>query len=212
MKRKLILASLFFIFLFGVISVSRPNVALCAPRVKINIRKLKLSKNDNYTLRVYNAKRNQTIRFVSDDETIIALGEKKPKDRHTTVTALNVGNTVIRTYIYNRRGRLVRTLKTTVKVTPYAISIKFTRKKVKLYLGDSQKLLVIIKPNISQETPLFESSSPDVVSVNSKGVITSLTPGEASITATLLSSGQKVTCKVVSLPDKEEDGDLETDN
>ena len=99
---------------------------------------------------------------------------------------------------------MVRTLKVRVKVTPYAVSVKFGQKKIYLAESKNTKLNTIIKPNISQELPLYESSNTDVATVNSRGVVTAIAAGEAIITATLLSSGQSAQCTVVVKPEPEE--------
>lgn len=214
MKSKFLAVLLAFIFCISV--TAQASEADCASkRTKINVKKLTLTKNENYTLRVYNMKKNQTVKFVSDNEAIVMINEKrnssKGSDKSAEITAVNVGSTFVRANIYSKKRKLVRSLKTKVKVTPYAISIKFTQKKVNLDVSDIAKLSVIIKPGTSQETPLFSTSDPDVVTVNSKGIITAVSPGEAVITATLLSNGQEASCTVYVLP-QEEPSDIEPES
>ena len=207
MKRKIIVCILSLICIMSAAVMLRPTTGNCAPkRIKQNVKKLTLTKGELYTLRVYNTKKRQTVSFVSDDNTIVAVNTKGTRTKTATLTAVNTGSTVVRANIYSKTGRLVKTLKTTVKVTPYAVSIKFTQKVVRLNPSDTMKLSVIIKPNTSQETPIFESSSLDVASVNSKGVVTAIAPGQTYITATLLSSGQKVTCRVIVEDNEDEPG------
>lgn len=207
MRRKFLFIFLALILCASIV-VPANGADSASKKTKINVKKLTLTKNENYTLRVYNMKKNQTVKFVSDNETIVMVNEKrntlKKSDKSADITAVNVGSTFVRANIYSKKGKLVRTLKTNVKVTPYAISIKFTQKKVNLNVSDIAKLSVIIKPSTSQELPLFSTSDPDVVTVNSKGVITAVSPGEAVITATLLSNGQKTTCTVYVLPEEED--------
>lgn len=174
------------------------SVGECAAKsAKINIKKLNLAKTEEYTLRIYNMRAGQTVIFTSDNENIVSIEQKSPRIKSAVITAQNTGTTVIRASIFNRKGRLTRNLKTTVKVTPLGISIKFTHKKVNLKVFDTRKLTCIVKPNTSQEAPLFESSNTDIVMINSKGIVTALAPGEAYITATLLSSGQRVRCRII---------------
>ncbi len=209
MKRRIFYYFFSFLFLFSMAVLVQSSSASCAPkRPKLNVRKLTLTKENNYTLRVYNMKKKQSVRFVSDNTAIVTVAEKNngqnSRPKSAVITAAGIGNTIVRANIYSGKGKLVRTLKTKVQVTPYAVSIKFTQKKVKLEVSDSMKLSVLIKPNTSQEIPLFETSNPDIVTVNSKGIITAVAPGEAVITATLLSSGQKVQCHVQVVPGSEE--------
>lgn len=167
--------------------------------IRMNVKSITLSKNGMYKLRLYNTKKRQTIVFSSDNEAVATVvSTTQPK--LAVVTAVNPGNTYVRATISNSRGRVVRTLKVKVKVTPYAVSVKFGKKKIYLNETKNTKLNTIIKPNISQEIPLYESSDTDVATVNSRGIVTAVAAGEAVITATLLSSGQSASCTVVVKP------------
>ena len=142
--------------------------------IRMNVKSVTLSKNGMYKLRLYNTKKRQTIVFSSDNESIATV-TSTTQPKLAVVTAVNPGNTYVRATISNSRGRVVRTLKVKVKVTPYAV--------------------------ISQEIPLYESSDTDVATVNSRGIVTAVAAGEAVITATLLSSGQSASCTVVVKPE-----------
>ena len=168
--------------------------------IRMNVKSVTLSKNGMYKLRLYNTKKRQTIVFSSDNESIATL-TSTTQPKQAVVTAVNPGNTYVRATISNSRGRVVRTLKVKVKVTPYAVSVKFGKKKIYLNETKNTKLNTIIKPNISQEIPLYESSDTDVATVNSRGIVTAVAAGEAVITATLLSSGQSASCTVVVKPE-----------
>lgn len=168
--------------------------------IRMNVKSVTLSKNGMYKLRLYNTKERQTIVFSSDNESIATV-TSTTQPKLAVVTAVNPGNTYVRATISNSRGRVVRTLKVKVKVTPYAVSVKFGKKKIYLNETKNTKLNTIIKPNISQEIPLYESSDTDVATVNSRGIVTAVAAGEAVITATLLSSGQSASCTVVVKPE-----------
>lgn len=168
--------------------------------IRMNVKSVTLSKNGMYKLRLYNTKKRQTIVFSSDNESIATV-TSTTQPKLAVVTAVNPGNTYVRATISNSRGRVVRTLKVKVKVTPYAVSVKFGKKKIYLNETKNTKLNTIIKPNISQEIPLYESSYTDVATVNSRGIVTAVAAGEAVITATLLSSGQSASCTVVVKPE-----------
>lgn len=168
--------------------------------IRMNVKSVTLSKNGMYKLRLYNTKKRQTIVFSSDNESIATV-TSTTQPKLAVVTAVNLGNTYVRATISNSRGRVVRTLKVKVKVTPYAVSVKFGKKKIYLNETKNTKLNTIIKPNISQEIPLYESSDTDVATVNSRGIVTAVAAGEAVITATLLSSGQSASCTVVVKPE-----------
>lgn len=168
--------------------------------IRMNVKSVTLSKNGMYKLRLYNTKKRQTIVFSSDNESIATV-TSTTQPKLAVVTAVNPGNTYVRATISNSRGRVVRTLKVKVKVTPYAVSVKFGKKKIYLNETKNTKLNTTIKPNISQEIPLYESSDTDVATVNSRGIVTAVAAGEAVITATLLSSGQSASCTVVVKPE-----------
>lgn len=168
--------------------------------IRMNVKSVTLSKNGMYKLRLYNTKKRQTIVFSSDNESIATV-TSTTQPKLAVVTAVNPGNTYVRATISNSRGRVVRTLKVKVKVTPYAVSVKFGKKKIYLNETKNTKLNTIIKPNISQEIPLYESSDTDVATVNFRGIVTAVAAGEAVITATLLSSGQSASCTVVVKPE-----------
>lgn len=168
--------------------------------IRMNVKSVTLSKNGMYKLRLYNTKKRQTIVFSSDNESIATV-TSTTQPKLAVVTAVNPGNTYVRATISNSRGRVVRTLKVKIKVTPYAVSVKFGKKKIYLNETKNTKLNTIIKPNISQEIPLYESSDTDVAMVNSRGIVTAVAAGEAVITATLLSSGQSASCTVVVKPE-----------
>ena len=164
--------------------------------IRMNVKSVTLSKNGMYKLRLYNTKKRQTIVFSSDNESIATV-TSTTQPKLAVVTAVNPGNTYVRATISNSRGRVVRTL----KVTPYAVSVKLGKKKIYLNETKNTKLNTIIKPNISQEIPLYESSDTDVATVNSRGIVTAVAAGEAVITATLLSSGQSASCTVIVKPE-----------
>lgn len=168
--------------------------------IRMNVKSVTLSKNGMYKLRLYNTKKRQTIVFSSDNESIATV-TSTTQPKLAVVTAVNPGNTYVRATISNSRGRVVRTLKVKVKVTPYAVSVKLGKKKIYLNETKNTKLNTIIKPNISQEIPLYESSDTDVATVNSRGIVTAVAAGEAVITATLLSSGQSASCTVIVKPE-----------
>ncbi|MGN1205660.1 MAG: Ig domain-containing protein [Eubacterium sp.] len=172
--------------------------------IRMNVKSVTLSKNGMYKLRLYNTKKKQTITFSSDNDTIATIVSSTSQPKQAVVTAVNPGITYIRATVTNSHGKIVRTLKVRVKVTPYAVSVKFGQKRLFLTENETTKLNTIIKPNISQELPVYESSDTDIATVNSRGVVTAVAAGEAVVTATLLSSGQSATCTIAVKPEPEE--------
>lgn len=203
MKRQIPFWFTFCLVLFLGLFIQPTSIkAASAQKVKLNIKKVSLTKTDVYTLRVYNTKKTQTVRFSTSDEEVVSVSTpRSAKSRTAILTATDVGRANVTASVLNKRGKVVKTLRCTVNVAPYAISVKFTNHLVKVTEGESLKLPLIIKPSTSRENPLFSSSNEDVVTVNSKGIITAVAPGEATITATLLSSGKKAVCDVVVTPE-----------
>ena len=201
-KIRIIFSWLLVCFLFlGTLESGNEASAARKKYIRMNVKSVTLSKNGMYKLRLYNTKKRQTIVFSSDDEDVATVASTTAQPKLAVVTAVNPGKTYVRATISNSRGRVVRTLKVKVKVTPYAVSVKFGQKKIYLNENKNTKLNTIIKPNISQEIPLYESSDTDVATVNSRGVVTAVAVGETVITATLLSSGQSASCTVVVKPE-----------
>ncbi len=165
-------------------------------KIKVNITKCTLVKNTSYTIRVYNVKKSQSVTFKSDKNAIVSTKKTKVNQKSVTIKARRVGTANIKTNVYNKKGNLVRSLKTSVKVTPKAISVKFTKNALRLKVGESKTLSTIVKPSSSSEIPVFESSDSDIITVNAKGVITAMSEGSAYVSATILSNKQTVTCHI----------------
>ena len=175
-----------------------------AQKPKLNVKKLNLTVNTDFNLRVYNLKKKQKVTFTSSAPKIVSVTTSKNSAKRATVKALSVGSAIINVTI-RKNNQSVRRLKCKVKVTPNAIGIKFYKRKLYLKPREQFELEPIIKPNTSREQPLFESDDPEVATVNSRGVITALMPGITTITATLLSSGQTATCMVFVSNDVDEE-------
>ena len=185
-----------FLLIFGLLSGMADQVVLAASqKPKLNVRKLNLTVNTEFNLRVYNLKKKQSVTFTSSAPNVVSVTTKKDSAKKAAVRALSIGSAVIHVTIL-KNNQSVRHLKCKVKVSPNAIGIKFYKRKLYLKPREQFELEPIIKPNTSREQPIFESDDPDVAMVNSRGVVTALMPGITTITATLLSNGQTATCMV----------------
>ena len=95
-------------------------------------------------------------------------------------------------------GKVVATTKVTInsKPTPQVESIEFSQDNVSVKKGDTQKLIVTIKPSeLSSSKLTWESSDKNIVTVDSNGNIKGINVGKATITVTS-SNGKKATCTV----------------
>lgn len=152
---------------------------------------------NEFRLRVYNLKKRRRVTFTSSNENVVSINNVSPKGKSATISTLSIGTAVVNATVYNSKtNKIVRRLKCRVKVSPNAFSIKFTRRNVRMNVSERIHLEYIIKPNASTEQPIFESDNPEIASVSCHGVVTALSPGKATITATLLSSGITATCTV----------------
>ena len=175
LKRLLICLLAAGISLVGTTTVSQA----AAKRPRLNICNLNLTVSSQFRLRVYNLNKKMRVTYTSSDKKIADISVKAKKGKRATVTANSVGACNI-----------------TVTVTPSAVCVKFIKKKVRLTVGQSFLLTPVIKPNTSNEQPLFDSDDPEIASVTSRGLLTAVNPGIVKIRATLLSTGQTAVCTV----------------
>lgn len=187
MKRKvsLLLAIALAVCCLAVTPVS--TVMAASKKPKLNVTKLDMTLGNTYHLRIYNMKKKFKATFTTTDPSVIALKSVAANKKKALLAAVGVGSAKIRVKVV-RPNKPNLTLKCTVKVSPKAVSIKFARRKVSIFVGESYKNEAILKPSTSTEQPLFQSSDPLVAHVSPVGVITGISPGTATITATLLSS------------------------
>ena len=88
-----------------------------------------------------------------------------------------------------------------VKASEYAY-ITLDRTVVDLYKGTSVTLAPTITPdNLTSEKVEWTSSDPSIASVDENGVVMAVSEGEATITATVLSSKESATCVVTVVAD-----------
>ena len=176
--------------------------AAMAPRM--NLKKLNLTKGDDFTLRVYNLSDNETVTFKSTDTSVVKIDSIGSNKRSIVIVGKSVGKATIKATI-KKNGKVTDTLKCKINVTPIPVSIKFTDNTTTLKEGQQAYVDVIIKPYSATEQPIFESSNEDVAIVNAKGKVTAVAPGRATITATLLSTGKKAKCSIVVKEDPDDD-------
>ncbi len=148
------------------------------------------------TLTVFKVPSECDVTYKSSDESILTV---TPGENNTCeYTGVGVGTATITIKIQEPVFLFVNTtytLKFTVDVTPKAVSVKFRKDKYKLDIGDSRKLQYTLRPSITDEIPIFESSDSSIVSVSSKGKIYVKAKGTAYITATI-SNGSFDTCRI----------------
>lgn len=196
MKKRL-LPILTFMLILGFLPALPP--AHAAQKPKLNVKKLDMTLGSSFQLQTYNMRKKYKVTFCSLDDSIASVTAVDDKSRSATIQAQSIGTTMIKVTVKRpKKGKLI--LRCRINVTPPAVSIKFNKKKIQLKLGQRRQTEIIIKPSASTERPIYESSDPSVVSINPFGLITSVSPGTATIRATLLSTNRVATCTVVVTP------------
>lgn len=193
MKKKL---NVFLIMAFVFCAAFMLNVqtSQAAPkRPKLNVKKLNLTLNSSFHLRVYNLNKNHKVVFSTSNADIVSVSQIAP--RKASITAVSLGNCSINVQV-KKGKKVVRRLKCKVTVSPTPFSIKFARRNLLLQVDTRYPAKTIIKPVSSEEKPLFDTSNSSIATINSRGVITAIAPGTVTIKATLLSTGQTATCTV----------------
>ena len=179
--------------------------AAASQKPKLNIRKLEITLGDTFRLRIYNMKKKYKATFTSSNTDVVSVKNVKSAGKSAVLSANAIGSATI-TVVVKKGKRTIRQLKCKAKVSPNAVSIKFTHRVIRLHPFDQTQLDTIIKPATSTEQPVFESEDTEVATISSFGIVTANSPGITTITATLLSTNQTATCIVVV-----EEEDSETD-
>lgn len=164
--------------------VNTPAELSAASRMpKLNVRTLYITKASAYKLRVYNTLDNYKVLFESKDNSIVGIS--KAKGNICRVKPKASGNTTISAYVYDSDDELISTLTCKVIVSPAAASVKFNKKRYMITEGSSKKIKAIIKPNISNEMPLYSSDNPEIATVSSNGTVTAVSAGQTTIRASI---------------------------
>lgn len=139
------------------------------------------------------------LKYKSSDKKVVSVskkgvikGEKNGKAK-ITVYVKGKGKTKARKTIYIRVGKPVRS----IEISGYT----------NLRCGSKSKLKAIVSPSVATNKKVnWKSSNPEVVSVDSSGIITGKKDGQATITATAVDgSGKRATVTVNSHKYSKED-------
>jgi len=159
--------------------------------VKLDKTELALSEGESVTLKATVAPdnaTNKTVTWTSSDEKIATV------DKEGKVTAVKAGEATITA----KAGE--KTAECKVKVTAVAVaSVKLDKESLELLLGESATLTATVSPdNASDKTVTWSSSNEQVAKVDASGKVTTVSVGEAVITA---KAGEKTAkCKVTVKP------------
>ena len=125
------------------------------------------------------------------------------------VTAIEVGTAIISATTNDGSGLSARC---TVTVTPKDVDeITLNKERLEMEIGDIERLTAIVSPDDADDkTVTWQSTDSKVASVNSDGVVTARSAGEATITATT-SNGLTAECHV-EVTDPNGIADTDADN
>ena len=128
---------------------------------------------------------DKTIRWSSTNEEVAKV------DASGKVTALSVGNATITATC----GEVSAQCAVQVEpVLPTGIELELEQLELNLY--ETFQLVATVSPaNVTDASVVWSSSRPDVVQVDDQGLVTALSVGQATITATDM-EGHSATCEV----------------
>lgn len=110
------------------------------------------------------------------------------------VTAVSEGTTIIS--VSTEDGKEMATCTVTVRFQ-HVESISLDKSNLQMYVGKTATLVATVSPsNANNPAVTWTSSNPDVASVNESGVITALTEGNTTITASSVDGNKTATCSV----------------
>ena len=161
---------------------------------RLSVKTLYIAKDSAYKLHIYNTKPDYTTEFTSSDSDIVVI--KKSRYKNCRLKAKAIGTATVTAEVSDSEGNEVVTLKCKVTVSPTALSVKFTKRKVKLSEGRSRIVKAVVKPNISYEQPKYTSDDTDIATISSTGVVTAVSEGQTTIRATI-ANGSEATCIIV---------------
>lgn len=159
--------------------------------VNLNASSKKLNAGETYTLKATVSPSNASNKSVTwkSSDTSVAKVNSSGK-----ITAVGKGTATIT--CTTKDGKIKDKCKVTVK-TVKVKSLKLSESTLRLMVGDSDRLTATIKPsNATNKSVTWKSSNPDIAKVSSKGKVTGVNKGTATITCTTKDGKIKKTCKV----------------
>lgn len=161
--------------------------------VKLNKSSLEIYRTETYKFKATvlpTDATNKNVTWSSSGSAVVSVGDDG------VIKAVAPGTATVTCKTAN--GGYTASCTVTVKQIVETTKIEMKRSTYSIYNGKTLQL----GPNIYPEDATLKnckwtSSNPAIVKVDSKGLITGVRPGSATVTATLLDSGKKASCKVV---------------
>lgn len=158
--------------------------------------------DDTRMLYLYNIPSDMEVTCKSSDTSVLKVSYD---DNICKFTGVSAGNAVI-TITIKEAGSILfapNKYKFTCKinVSPRAASVKFRQSIYKIKAGKKKQLEVILRPSITKEKPVYETSNTKIATVSPAGVVKAKSAGNCYITAKI-SNGKKTRCRIIVQPKK----------
>lgn len=132
---------------------------------------------------------NKKVTWESEDPDIATV------DKNGVVAGKKTGTTYI--ICTTNNSERTATCKVTVKKGVLSKKVTLNKTKISIYDGKTYTLKPTVSPeNTTTKTVTWKSSNTKVAKVSSKGVVTAINPGTATITCTTKDTGKTVKCTV----------------
>lgn len=193
----------------GFASISNATVS---KEPRLNVRTLYMTKDSTYKLRVYNTKKSYSLNYSSSDNNIVYI--KKSISKSCRLKSKSSGTAYITANVLDESNSQICSLKCKVIVSPPAISVKFSKNKLKINQGDTKRLTAVVKPNVSSEQPRYSSDNTKIASVSSTGYVTAISAGQTIVRASISNGKEDTFIVIVSSTSKNstDNNDLEESN
>ena len=169
------------------------NIKVRTTGVKLSRTSVAMYRTKSYTLKATvlpGDATNKNVMWSSSNPKIVSINS------NGVMQALRPGNAVITCKTSN--GGYTATCKVLVKQIVQTTKVEFKQKSYSIYSGNRIQLTPKIYPSdATLKDCKWSSSDTAIAKVDSKGLVTGVRPGRATITVTLLDSGKKATCTIV---------------
>lgn len=132
---------------------------------------------------------NKNVSWISSNDSVATVG------KDGTILAKRAGT--VRITCVTADGGYYDYCDVTVKKVVKTSGVSLNRLDCTIYVGRSKALVATVSPeNATDKTLVWKSSNRKVATVNSKGVVTAVGRGTATITCTTRDTGKKTSCEV----------------
>lgn len=181
-------------------SVDNPMVfATCNVTVKVKVTGVKLNRTSGSLYETKSGALTATVSPSDATDKRVKWTSSNTKiatvDSKGNITGIKPGTVYITATTVN--GGYTATCKVTIKAIVKSTGVKLNKTALTISHGHTYDLVATVSPsNATNKSLTWKSSDTKIVKVSSKGVITAVKPGTATVTCTTKDTGKKATCKV----------------